>query len=96
MRLIDQPARETNWSFGNRKNNRALEMKNGSAMRDHLDKETVLTDRDSSYWLKMIIETGCNRDPLDVVTDLDWALSVFENWFRSIIADTFPAQTETI
>ena len=33
-------------------------MKNGSAMRDHLDKETILTDRDSSYWLKMIIETG--------------------------------------
>jgi len=71
-------------------------MKNGSPVLDHLDKETILTSPDSSHWLKMIIETGCKRDPLDVISDLECALSVFENRYRSIITDNPSVQTQTL
>ncbi|WP_164089322.1 hypothetical protein [Sphingorhabdus sp. YGSMI21] len=41
---------------------------------------------DSSDWLKMIIATGCGRDPLDVINDLESALEVFNARFASLVA----------
>lgn len=43
--------------------------------------KSILDSQASSYWLKEIVRSGSERDPVDVIHDLRSALSAFEGAF---------------
>jgi len=57
-----------------------------SETENNLAAKMLMARPDSSDWLKMIIATGCRRDPLDVINDLESALEVFNARFASLVA----------
>lgn len=51
----------------------------------------LLSSAANSDWLKSILRSGCERDPVDVIHDLRMALGAFEGAF-----DRAYAQSETL
>lgn len=47
-------------------------------MRDDIAVKFVLDAHDASTWLKGIVRTGLERDPVDVINDLRSALTVYQ------------------
>jgi hypothetical protein len=47
-------------------------------LRDDIAVKFILNATDASHWLKGIIRTGLERDPVDVIKDLRAALMVYE------------------
>jgi hypothetical protein len=48
--------------------------------------QEVMQLPETSDWLKMVIDTGCERDPVDVLNDLERAQIVFNSAFDRLIA----------
>jgi hypothetical protein len=61
-----------------------------AAIRDDVVVKLMLRLEDSSDWLKMLIDTGCERDPLDVIKDLEKGLIVFRSVFDRLISEHLP------
>ncbi len=68
-------------------------MKTTKPIREDVAVQLILKLEDSSDWLKSLVETGCERDPVDVLKDLERAHVVFSSVVNRIFAANLPAVT---